>query len=72
MKLKLFILKFLNFFTLVQGLIVGPTLNPEEFPVESNKTLLTKNDFPVLYFPTMETTPSFLFLSKVFKNSTAS
>lgn len=56
----------------MQGLMVGPTVNPEDFPDLFNKTLLTKNDFPVLYLPTIETIPSFLSLGKVFKYSIAS
>lgn len=42
--------------------MVGPTVNPEDFPDLFNRTLFTKKDFPVLYFPTMETIPNFLSL----------
>lgn len=55
--------------TFVHGLIVGPTRNP--FSISPNNTLLTMKLFPVLYFPTIETTPSFLPFSEV-KNSAAS
>ena len=45
----------------VHGSIVGPTLKPE-FPIfflKFNKTEFIKNDFPVLYLPTIDITPIF-------------
>lgn len=52
---------------LVQGLIVGPTLNP--FPSTSNNTLFKKKLFPVLYLPTTHITPNSLS-HRLSRNST--
>lgn len=41
----------------VHGLMVGPTPNPSFFLLRI--TLLSKNDFPVLYFPATAITPTF-------------
>lgn len=56
----------------MHGLIVGPTENPDFLPCRFNSTRLTRKDFPVLYFPTMEITPIFLFGLSVLKYYSAS
>ena len=53
---------------LVQGLMVGPTLNP---PYLFNNTLFTKKLLPVRYFPTTLIIPNF-FDFKFFRKSPAS
>ena len=55
---------------LVQGLTVGPTANP--LFLVSKSTLLIKKLFPVLYFPTIETAPTFLCSGMALRNYSAS
>lgn len=59
----------LNVNTLVQGLIVGPTPNPD-LSLLFKMILLSKNDFPVLYFPATAIIPIFSFIPE--SNSIAS
>ena len=51
---------------LVQGLIVGPTWNPPFFWLSN--TRLTKNDLPVLYFPTIEMIPNYRSYERLERN----
>ena len=53
----------------VHGLIVGPTPNPQFLRLIM--TLLSRNDFPVLYLPATEITPtrSFIWLRNSFASS---
>jgi hypothetical protein len=44
----------------VHGLIVGPTEKPVS-GFSFNNTLFNRNDFPVLYFPTKDIIPMFLY-----------
>ncbi len=51
-------------FTFVQGFIVGPTPNPLSF-FWFRRTLFSKKDFPVLYFPTKDIIPIRLYIGFV-------
>ena len=53
----------------MQGLIVGPTPNPD-LSLLFKMILLSKNDFPVLYFPATAIIPIFSFIPE--SNSIAS
>ena len=67
---ELLIVFFQSHNPFVHGFIVGPTWNPPFF--WSSNTLLTKKLFPVLYFPTIETIPSYLSSGRFERNYYAS